>query len=145
MINRVVLVGRLTRDPELRKTNSDKAVSVASFSIAVDSRTKNENGEWGTTFLNCSVFGNQADNVFKFTRKGSLVGVEGSLNQRNFVRKDGTKDSVIEVIADRVAFLERKDGGENIQDAGANSTGFEPQESGNNIDNLDLPDDSLPF
>ncbi len=144
MINRVVLVGRLTRDPELRKTNSD--VAVASFSIAVDSRMKNAEGEWGTTFLNCSIFGNQADNVFKFTRKGSLVGVEGSLNQRNFVRKDGTKGSVIEVICDRVAFLDRKEGGAAVSpDSGADSVGFESQDNGNNIDNLDLPDDSLPF
>ena len=144
MINRVVLVGRLTRDPELRKTNSEKAVPVASFSIAVDSRTRNADGEWGTTFLNCSIFGNQADNVFKFTRKGSLVGVEGSLNQRNFVRKDGTKGSVIEVICDRVAFLDRKEGGVAVQE-GDDNVGFESQDSGNNIDNLDLPDDSLPF
>ena len=144
MINRVVLVGRLTRDPELRKTNSDLAV--ASFSIAVDSRTRNSDGEWGTTFLNCSIFGNQADNVFKFTRKGSLVGVEGSLNQRNFVRKDGTKGSVIEVICDRVAFLDRKEGGAAVsQDSGATNNGFETQDNDNNIDNLDLPDDSLPF
>lgn len=144
MINRVVLVGRLTRDPELRKTTSGN--SVASFSIAVDSRSKNPDGTWGTTFLNCTLFGNQAENVVKFTRKGSMVGVEGSLNQRNFTRQDGTKGSVIEVICDRVAFLEPKQANGTTNDTPvvfddtANAT-----DNGKNLDSLDLPDDDLPF
>lgn len=143
MINQVVLVGRLTRDPELRKTNSGMAI--ASFSIAIDNRMKNPDGTRGTTFLNCSIFGNQAENVVKYTRKGSMVGVEGSLNQRNFTRQDGSKGSVIEVIADRVAFLEPK--GNNVTDA--EGVKFDdtpaPRESGKNLDSLDLPDDDLPF
>ena len=143
MINRVVLVGRLTRDPELRKANS--GLPVASFSIAVDSRMKNQDGTRATTFMNCSIFGNQAENVVKFTRKGSMVGVEGSLNQRNFVRQDGSKGSVIEVIADRVAFLEPK--GNNVVEGAPVTFDDTPvaQESGNNLDSLDLPDDDLPF
>ena len=145
MINRVVLVGRLTRDPELRKAKSD--LPVASFSVAVDSRMKNADGTWGTTFMNCSVFGNQAENVVKFTRKGSLVGVEGSLNQRNFVRQDGSKGSVIEVIADRVAFLEPKgDRADRVVEGTTVTFDDTPvQESGKNLDSLDLPDDDLPF
>lgn len=144
MINRVVLVGRLTRDPELRKTNSGNAV--ASFSIAVDSRSKNPDGTWGTTFLNCTQFGAQAENVAKFTRKGSMVGVEGSLNQRNFTRQDGTKGSVIEVICDRVAFLEPKG---NNEAGNGEAVTFDdtpaPADNGKNLDSLDLPDDDLPF
>ena len=144
MINRVVLVGRLTRDPELRKAKSD--LPVASFSIAVDSRMKNPDGTRGTTFMNCSIFGNQAENVVKFTRKGSMVGVEGSLNQRNFVRQDGSKGSVIEVIADRVAFLEPKSNNAVVE---GDTVTFDDtpavQESGKNLDSLDLPDDDLPF
>ena len=143
MINRVILVGRLTRDPELRKANS--GLPVASFSIAVDSRMKNPDGTRGTTFLNCSIFGNQAENVVKFTRKGSMVGVEGSLNQRKFDRQDGTKGSVIEVIADRVAFLEPK--GNNVVEGDRVTFDDTPevQENSNNLDSLDLPDDDLPF
>ena len=142
MINRVVLVGRLTRDPELRKANS--GLPVASFSIAVDNRMKNPDGSRGTTFMNCSIFGNQAENVVKFTRKGSMVGVEGSLNQRNFTRQDGSKGSVIEVIADRVAFLEPK-GNRVIEGETVTFDDTPVQESGNNLDSLDLPDDDLPF
>lgn len=143
MINRVVLVGRLTRDPELRKTNSGNAL--ASFSIAVDSRSKNPDGTWGTTFLNCTLFGAQAENVVKFTRKGSMVGVEGSLNQRNFTRQDGSKGSVIEVICDRVSFLEPKG---NSEATGAEGVVFDdtnPADNGKNLDSIDLPDDDLPF
>ena len=142
MINRVVLVGRLTRDPELRKANSGNPV--ASFSIAVDNRMKNPDGSRGTTFMNCSIFGNQAENLVKFTRKGSMVGVEGSLNQRNFTRQDGSKGSVIEVIADRVAFLEPK-GNRVIEGETVTFDDTPVQESGNNLDSLDLPDDDLPF
>lgn len=142
MINRVVLVGRLTRDPELRKANS--GLPVASFSIAVDNRMKNPDGTRGTTFMNCSIFGNQAENVVKFTRKGSMVGVEGSLNQRNFTRQDGSKGSVIEVIADRVAFLEPK--GNNVVEGNTVTFDDTPvQASESNLDSLDLPDDDLPF
>lgn len=143
MINRVILVGRLTRDPELKRTNS--GMSVASFSIAVDNRMKNPDGSRGTTFMNCSIFGAQAENLAKFTRKGALVGVEGSLNQRNFQRQDGTKGSAIEVIADRVAFLEPK--GNRVDEVNSDTTFDDTpvQNSNNNLDSLDLPDDDLPF
>ena len=146
MINRVILVGRLTADPELRRTNS--GASVASFTVVVDNGMKNPNGSTGTCFMNCSVFNNQADNAAKFTRKGALVGVEGRLNQRKFTRKDGTNASVIEVICDSVKFLEPKaqsanaeqDNSDNLQD-----TSFDEKDS--NLDGLDLPDadDDLPF
>ena len=144
MINRVVLVGRLTADPELRKTNS--GTSVASFTIAVDNAMKNSDGTRGTCFLNCSVFNAQADNVAKFTRKGSLVGVEGRLNQRKFTTKDGRNASVIEVVVDTVKFLEPKGAGaEAVNNAPADFQDVPAEDNGNNLDGLDLPDDDLPF
>lgn len=86
MMNRIVLVGRLTRDPELRKSAND--VSVATFTIAVDDYSqKDANGQKSTTFLNVVVFRQSADNVQKFCRKGSLVGVDGKIRQRNFTKK----------------------------------------------------------
>ena len=142
MINRVVLVGRLTRDPELRKTNS--GMSVSSFTVAVDNRMKEPDGTRGTTFMTCSIFGNQAENVAKFTRKGSMVGVEGSLKQRNFTRSDGSKGSVLEVICDRVAFLEPKSDKDRPDDVVFDDEQA-TQETGKNLDSLDLPDDDLPF
>ena len=85
MVNNVVLVGRLTRDPELRKTST--GMGVASFTIACDDSRKGPNGEKVTIFMNVSVFGNSADTVVKFTRKGSLVGVVGRLTQRKYTRR----------------------------------------------------------
>ncbi|MCR5185202.1 MAG: single-stranded DNA-binding protein [Bacilli bacterium] len=141
MINRVVLVGRLTRDPELRRTASGN--SVCSFGIAVDNRQKNPDGTRGTTFITCACFQQAADNMVKFTRKGALVGVEGRLNQRNFVRQDGSKGSVIEVLCDSVQFLEPKGNSEEsvpvFDDQPVEST------DSKNLDALDLPDDDLPF
>ena len=141
MINRVVLVGRITRDPELRRTTSGN--SVCSFTVAVDNRMKNPDGTRGTTFVTCVCFQQSADNMVKFTRKGALVGVEGRLNQRSYQRQDGSKANVIEVICDSVQFLEPKPAG---QEDEVPVFDDQPVESDSrNLDTLDLPDDDLPF
>lgn len=106
MINRVILIGRLTKDPELRKTSSD--ISVANFDLAVDNAVKEADGTRGTCFITCKTFGVTADNLAKYCRKGNKVAVDGSLNQRSYEAKDGTKRTVIEVIVDSVDFLEPK-------------------------------------
>ena len=139
MVNRVVLVGRLVKDPELRKTNSD--VSFATFTLAVDNRVREQDGTRGTIFIDCRVFRDQAENMVKFTRKGSMVAVDGSLNQRNFERRDGTKGKAIEIIVDSVTFLEPK------KDTPVEEPKFDDIQapSNNNLDSIDLPDDDLPF
>ena len=104
MLNRVCLIGRLVSDAELRKSNSD--VSFATFTIAVDNATKEADGTRGTCFLDGRVFGAQAENLVKYTRKGDRVAIDGSLNQRNFIRQDGSKGKSIEVVVDSVTFLE---------------------------------------
>ena len=142
MVNRVVLVGRLTKDPELRKTASD--ISVSTFTIAVDNAIKESDGTRGTLFLDCRVYRDQADNMVKYTRKGSKVAVDGSLNQRNYVRQDGTKGKVIEVYVDSVTFLEPKKDGSDIAEAPKFDDVPAPT-NGNNLDSIDLPDDDLPF
>ena len=137
MINRIILVGRLTKDPELRKTNNDTAV--ASFTLAVDNRTKDQDGNRTTTFVTVVVWNQQAENVSKFLRKGALVGVDGRLVQRNFERRDGSKGSVLEVIADSVQFLEPK--GERT-----NEQVNEIKDESRNLDIIeDTVDDDLPF
>ena len=143
MINRVILVGRLTRDPELRRTNS--GTSVCSFTVAVDNRQKDADGNRTTSFIPCTVFQQTADNMSKFLRKGSLVGIDGRLSQRSFVRQDGTKGSVIEVICDSVQFLEpKKNNG--ADDTVSFESDIRPESnSDKNLDSLDLPDDDLPF
>ncbi len=144
MINRVVLVGRLTRDPELRKTNSGS--SVCSFTVAIDDRTKNPDGTKSTSFIPCTCWNQTADLASKFTRKGSLVGIEGRLNQRTYQKQDGTKASVIEVICDSVQFLEPKAAADADQANGQTVFDDTPvQDDNKNLDQLDLPDDDLPF
>ena len=143
MINRVVLVGRLTRDPELRRTNS--GTSVCSFTVAVDNRQKNPDGSKSASFIPCTVFQQTADNMTKFLRKGSLVGVEGRLNQRSFVRQDGTKGSVLEVLCDSVQFLEPKSANQPDEIVSFESDVPQAADNNKNLDSLDLPDDDLPF
>ena len=142
MVNRVVLVGRLVKDPELRKTNSD--ISVATFTIAVDNAVKEQDGTRGSLFLDCRVYRDQADNMVKFTRKGSKVAVDGSLNQRNFVRQDGSKGKVIEVYVDSVTFLDPNPNRETnaVEEPKFDDIQVPPS---NNLDSIDLPDDDLPF
>jgi len=143
MINRVVLVGRITKDPELRTSTSGN--SVVSFTVAVDNRLKNPDGERGASFVGCVAFGSIAETVTKFTRKGSLVGVDGSLNQRKYQRADGSTASVIEVICDSVKFLEPKGTRGGIEEIPPFDDAPAPTEDNRNLDSLDLPDDDLPF
>lgn len=144
MINNVVLVGRLTRDPELRTTNS--GTSVCSFTVAVDNRQKNPDGTKSASFIPCTAFQQSADNMSKFLKKGSLVGIVGRLNQRSYLNKDNIKVTVIEVLCDSVQFLEPKGEGRQVEN---DNSGFESdvqsQDESKNLDALDLPDDDLPF
>ena len=142
MINRVVLVGRLTRDPELRRTGAGN--SVCSFTVAVDNRMKNPDGTKSASFIPCVVFQQSADNMARFLKKGALVGIEGRLNQRSYQRQDGTKANVLEVLCDSVQFLEPKGEGQNADVPVFDDQPVESADS-KNLDSLDLPDDDLPF
>ena len=141
MINRVVLVGRLTRDPELRNGGS-----IAVFTVAIDNLGK----EKSTSFIPCVVLNAQrSETVGKFARKGMLVGVEGRLNQRSFVRQDGSKGSVLEVICDSVQFLERRENA--IPNEEMDIPSFDDMnqdssaEEAKNLDSIEITDDDLPF
>lgn len=105
MLNSVVLIGRMTKDPELRFTQAGKAV--ASFTLAVDRPFKNANGEKETDFINCVQWGKGAEIIAQYTAKGSLVAVEGRLQVRSY-EKDGQRRWVTEVVAENVRFLDRK-------------------------------------
>ena len=139
MINRVVLVGRLTRDPELRGN------SVAVFTVAIDNLGK----EKSTSFIPCVVLNEQrADTVCKYARKGLLVGVEGRLNQRSFNRQDGSKGSVLEVICDSVQFLEKRDvpvENEEMDIPPFDDVNPASENDNNSADKFEIADDDLPF
>ena len=123
MINRVVLVGRMTRDPELRRTPSGAAVT--SFTLAMNRTFTSQNGERQSDFINCVVWNKAAENVERYCSKGSLVGVEGRLQSRTYDGQDGRRVYVVEVVCDSVQFLESKNSRDNrgSQDYNTNSYG----------------------
>lgn len=141
-LNRVVLVGRLTRDPELKRTTS--GASVTSFTIAIDNMTS-KGGEKTTSFIPCTCWNKTAENVAKYCGKGSMVGVDGRLNQRSYEDKSGAKRSVIEVVAESVQFLEKKGSNEETTES------YQPADNGTGSDQsvvhegIDSSDDDLPF
>ncbi|WP_028400753.1 single-stranded DNA-binding protein [Ectobacillus panaciterrae] len=121
MMNRVLLVGRLTKDPELRYTPN--GIAVATFTLAVNRTFSNQQGEREADFINCVVWRKQAENVANYLKKGSLAGVDGRLNTRNYEGQDGKRVYVTEVVAENVQFLDTKSSGEQ-------RGSFNPQPSG---------------
>lgn len=153
MINRVVLVGRLTRDPELRKTQN--GTSVCSFTMAVNRRMQAQ-GQPDADFISCVAWNKLADLMTQYLHKGSLIGLEGRIQTRNYDNQQGQRVYVTEVVADNIQFLEPKN---------AQSTGYsqpiETQSFAQNTysapvqntfdstfdanDTLDIASDDLPF
>jgi single-strand DNA-binding protein len=139
-INRVVLVGNLTRDPELRHTPG--GTTVCSLGIAVNGRRRDESGNWvdKPNFFRISVFGNQAENCAQYLSKGRPVAIDGRLDWRQWEAQDGTKREAVEIIADSVQFL----GGRGDGEGGGNQ--FVP--AGAAQESADFPaaaDDDIPF
>lgn len=111
MLNRIILMGRLTRDPELRHTQSGTAV--ASFTIAVDRDFKGHDGEKATDFIDIAAWRNTAEFVSKYFTKGRMAVVEGRLQIREWTDKDGTKRKTAEVVTDNIYFGDSKKDGNN--------------------------------
>lgn len=105
-MNKAFLIGRLTRDPELRYSSSNAAI--VNFTIAIDRQYTNSQGERDTDFINIVAFQKQAENIKKYVSKGSLVAVDGRIQTRNYEDKDGKRVYVTEVVADRVQFLDSR-------------------------------------
>lgn len=119
MINRTVLVGRLTRDPELRVSQNN--VSVTTFNLAVNRPFTSKDGDQQADFINCVTFRKQAENVNQYVRKGSLVGIDGRIQTRNYENKEGQRVYVTEVVCDSVQFLEPKSQNQGAQKQNNNS------------------------
>ena len=117
MLNRIIVMGRMTRDPELRRTNSGNAVT--SFSLAVDRDFKSQSGEKETDFIDVVAWRNTAEFVSKYFSKGRMAVVEGRLQLRGWTDKDGNKRRTAEIVADNVYFGDSKrDGGETVEPQG---------------------------
>ena len=105
-MNKAILIGRLTRDPELRTTPTGR--NVCQFSIAVSRNFTNANGEREADFINCVDWDKQAENLVKYQKKGNQIAVEGRIQTRNYDDKDGKKVYVTEILASNISFLDSK-------------------------------------
>ncbi|EAD1315496.1 single-stranded DNA-binding protein [Listeria monocytogenes] len=160
MMNRVVLVGRLTKDPDLKYTPA--GVAVATFTLAVNRAFTNQNGERDADFIQCVVWRKPAESAANFLKKGSMAGVDGRIQTRNYEDNDGKRVFVTEVVAETVQFLEPKNN--NAEGATSNNYQNEANYSNNNKNGsyrasssqnsdsfanegkpIDISDDDLPF
>ena len=138
-MNKVVLMGRLTRDPEVRYTQGDNAMAIARYSLAVDRRFKRD-GEPDADFINCVAFGKSGEFAEKYLKKGTKIAVVGRIQTGSYTNKDGHKVYTTDVVVEEQEFAESKNSGssDNNQSAPANK----------NTDFMDIPDgidEELPF
>ncbi|WP_423348501.1 single-stranded DNA-binding protein [Lactiplantibacillus plantarum] len=164
MINRTVLVGHLTRDPELRYTNGGAAV--ATFTIAVNRPFTNQNGEREADFISCVIWRKAAENFANFTSKGSLVGLDGRIQTRNYENQQGVRVYVTELVVENFSLLESKSEANRRHEENnryssnpqsqTNASSQSASQAGgtasaangpfaNNGDQVDISDDDLPF
>lgn len=161
MINNVVLVGRMTRDAELRYTPSN--VAVATFSLAVNRNFKSQNGEREADFINCVIWRQSAENLANWAKKGALIGITGRIQTRNYENQQGQRVYVTEVVADNFQMLESRATREGASQ-GSYGGGFNSPSSNDsfasspqipnfardespfgNSNPMDISDDDLPF
>ena len=135
MINNVCLVGRLTRPVDLRYTQNGTAFG--SFTLAIDRTYKNQAGEKETDFINCVIWRKSAVNLSNFTKKGSLLGVEGRLQTRNYENHEGKKVYITEVLVENFSLLESK--------ATTEARDTQAQETTNIPETIEFSEDDLPF
>lgn len=147
-MNKVILIGRLTKDPEMRSTMS--GVNVTRFTIAVNRTFQDQNGERQADFLNCIAWRRQAENIAKYCTKGTQVAVEGRIQTGSYDAQDGTKRYTTDIICDNVTFLSPKSADnssannfeqkENLQTSDISEDPFKDF-----TDEIALSDDDLPF
>lgn len=151
MINNAVLVGRLTRDPELRFTSNGSAV--ASFNLAVNRNFINQDGEREADFVNCVIWRKPAETLANYAKKGTLIGVVGRIQTRNYENQQGQKVFVTEVVCDNFQLLERRESSEsqsNNNVSNQESQSFNQNNQTNDdmfggSSQIDINDDDLPF
>lgn len=147
-LNKAILIGRLTADPELRTTTN--GITVASFTVAINRLYKNQNGEQEADFIRCVAFRKVAKNIGRYVHKGSKIAVEGSIQTRTYDGQDGTKRYVTEVICSSVEFLDSRNTNQNDD---YSQPGYQTPQTQTNADDsffdanvkVDITEDDLPF
>lgn len=143
MLNSIILVGRLTKDPELRYTPSNQAV--ATFNLAVNRRFKNQNGEREADFINCVIWRQQAENLANWGKKGNLIGITGSIQTRNYENQQGQRVYVTEVVADNFQLLEFNKQNDQSQTQNHNQQPNFGRNEPIQSNPMDISDDDFPF
>ncbi|MDT2451143.1 single-stranded DNA-binding protein [Enterococcus avium] len=145
MINNVVLVGRLTKDPDLRYTAS--GTGVATFTLAVNRNFTNQDGNRDADFINCVIWRKSAETLANYAKKGTLLGVTGRIQTRSYENQQGQRVYVTEVVADNFQLLESRSNNEKRQDdKSQQNTNINNVESDPfNGSSIDIGDDDLPF
>ncbi len=141
MINRTVLVGRLTKDPELKYTPS--GVPMARFTLAVNRPFSNQQGEKEADFINCIAWRKQAESLSNYMKKGNMVGIEGRIQTGSFEGQDGKRVFTTDVVADSIQFLEARGGNNTQGQQNYNRTDEDP--FANTKGPVEVSDDDLPF
>ncbi|AZF90490.1 single-stranded DNA-binding protein [Streptococcus phage CHPC663] len=151
MINNVVLVGRMTKDAELKHTENN--IAVASFSLAVNRNFKDANGEREADFINCVIWRQQAENLANWAKKGALIGITGRIQTRSYENQQGQRVYVTEVVAENFQMLESRA----AREGGNANNSYSQQQVPNNSresspfgpfggrNTMDISDDMLPF
>ncbi|QBX25278.1 single-stranded DNA-binding protein [Streptococcus gordonii] len=139
MINNVTLVGRMTRDAELRYTPQNQAV--ATFTLAVNRNFKNTNGDREADFINCVIWRQQAENLANWAKKGALIGITGRIQTRSYENQQGQRVYVTEVVAEQFQLLESQKERSNQ----GQSQGYGQAPDFGRSEPMDISDDDLPF
>lgn len=143
-MNKVQLVGRLTRDPEVRYSTGENSTAIARFSVAVNRRLKNAEGQYEADFINCVAFGKSGEFIEKYFRKGMAIGLTGRIQTGSYTNKEGVKVYTTEVVVEESEFVESKGNGE-----GNHPTSRPTPSSASGSDFVNIPDgvedEALPF
>lgn len=142
-MNKVILVGRLTKDPDLRYTQNGEAV--ANFTVAVNRPFRNKNGEQEADFINCVTWRKQAENLAQYTGKGSMIAIEGRIQTRSYEGKDGKMVYVTEVLAENIQYLDNKKSGKAQQPKQQRRIDNMNKNLQQNAQEIDVEESDLPF
>lgn len=143
MLNSTCLVGRLTKDAELRYTTNNQAV--ATFTLAVNRNFKSQNGEREADFINCVIWRQQAENLANWAKKGALIGITGRIQTRSYENQQGQRVYVTEVVSETFQLLESRKDREAGPSQGYSQPDFGRQAEPMNANPMDISDDDLPF
>ena len=136
-MNKVIIIGRLTRDPEIKYTTGENATATARFSLAVNRRFKNKEGNYDADFINCVAFGKTAEFIEKYFTKGMAIGITGRIQTGSYTNKEGQKVYTTDVVVEETEFVESKNKGtsDNVANNANSNSDFEETVS----------DDEMPF